>query len=42
MEKKLLEAIREHIEHWKNVNGYDCPFDYVGMLDIIQKHLINA
>lgn len=37
-EKELLEAIKAHTEHWKDVNGYDCPYDYIGLRDIIHKH----
>lgn len=35
--EELLAKIKQHIEHYKKVNGYDCPFDYVGLLRILQK-----
>ncbi len=35
-DRELLDKIKNHIEHWKDVNGYDCPFDYEGLKHIMR------
>lgn len=35
----MEEEIKNHIESWKKQCGYDIPFDYVGLDNIIDKQL---
>jgi len=33
----IFSKIKDHINHYLHVNKYDCPFDYHGLMSIIEK-----
>lgn len=45
LRKELIQAIKEHTEHWKAVCGYNVPYDYEGLyhkLDVLLKTYNNG
>lgn len=34
----IFSKIKGHINHYLQVNKYDCPFDYHGLISIIERH----
>lgn len=38
--RQLFDEVKSHIENWKNQCDYGTPFDYVGLLYILNKRTI--